>query len=121
MSGSEDKTLKLWDAETGACLRTFAGHTGSVNACAYSADGRRLVSGSDDNTVKVWDAETGACLMTLHNLPEGATATFVGDKLTHCSGEAWRWLGWRWRDPRNGRLRLLPLEHFGAVPGLGAV
>jgi WD40 repeat protein/Cdc6-like AAA superfamily ATPase len=41
--------------ETGALLRTLAGHTGSVNAVAVTPDGRRAVSASGDNTLKVWE------------------------------------------------------------------
>jgi hypothetical protein len=64
VSASFDKTLKLWDAQTGAELATLEGHAGSVNACAFSPDGRRIVSGSDDETLKLWDAHTGAELAT---------------------------------------------------------
>jgi hypothetical protein len=92
-----------------------------VYACAFSPDGRRLLSGSDDNTLKLWDAETGECRATFHHLPERATATFAGANLVHAGGEAWRWLAWRWRDPRTGRLRLLPAEHFGPLPTAGAI
>ncbi len=60
-----DKTLKLWDAQTGAELTTLAGHTGSVDACAFSPDGSRIVSASWDKTLKLWDAQTGAELATL--------------------------------------------------------
>lgn len=58
VSGSFDRTLKVWDAETGRELRTLAGHTNEVQACAYSPDGRYIVSGSLDHTLKVWDAKT---------------------------------------------------------------
>ncbi|KAL8299114.1 hypothetical protein RB593_009143 [Gaeumannomyces tritici] len=64
-SGSDDNTVKLWDAATGACLQTLEGHSGWVRSVAFSPDGQRLASGSDDNTVKLWDAATGACLTTL--------------------------------------------------------
>ena len=46
-------------------LRTLAGHAGSVNGVALSADGRRAVSASSDQTLKVWDVETGRELRTL--------------------------------------------------------
>jgi len=65
VSGSRDKTLRVWDLETGACLRTLEGHSDGVNSVSVSADGRRAVSGSRDKTLRVWDLETGACLRTL--------------------------------------------------------
>src|SRR5665648_112435 len=64
VSGSWDKTLKLWDAETGRCEVTFEGHGVEVNACAFSPDGRRIGSGGGD-TLRLWDAETGTCEATL--------------------------------------------------------
>jgi WD40 repeat protein len=44
---------------------TLKGHRVTVVACAFSLDGRRIVSASHDNTLKVWDAETGRCEATL--------------------------------------------------------
>merc|ERR1711934_949681 len=66
-SGSFDETVRLWDAETGACVRTLEGH-GRVWSVCFSPDGRRLASGNEstvDGTVQLWDAETGACVRTL--------------------------------------------------------
>lgn len=58
-SGAEDKTVILWNAQTGKPERTLAGHRASVTSIAYGLDGAVLVSGSDDNTVRLWDTATG--------------------------------------------------------------
>ena len=58
VSGSHDKTLKIWDAETGQQTLSLSGHTNAVTSVAFSLDGRRIVSGSWDQTLKVWDATT---------------------------------------------------------------
>jgi WD40 repeat protein len=59
VSASLDRTLKVWELETGRELLTLAGHTSRVNAVAVTSDGRRAVSASDDQTLKVWELETG--------------------------------------------------------------
>ncbi|KAL8402643.1 hypothetical protein RB596_009126 [Gaeumannomyces avenae] len=64
-SASNDETVKLWDAATGACEATLEGHSGWVNSVAFSPNGQKLASGSYDETVKLWDAATGACEATL--------------------------------------------------------
>ena len=50
--------MRVWDVETGECLKVMEGHTFEVNSVALSGDGKRVVSGSKDNTtVRVWDVE----------------------------------------------------------------
>ncbi|CAG7853008.1 WD repeat-containing protein 5B [Serendipita indica DSM 11827] len=60
VSGSEDRKLRLWDADTGQPLgEPIRGHYGSVNAVAFSPDSSRIVSGSNDGSIRLWDAHTG--------------------------------------------------------------
>ncbi len=74
LSGSDDNSLKVWDAASGECLRTLSGHARSVSACAWSPDGQRVLSGSEDNSLKVWDAASGECLRTLSGHAESVSA-----------------------------------------------
>ncbi|GKU15117.1 unnamed protein product [Fusarium langsethiae] len=60
-SGSNDKTIRIWDAETGKCKRELEGHTEWVNSVVFSHDSKKVASGSDDETIRIWDAETGKC------------------------------------------------------------
>jgi WD40 repeat protein len=56
VTAGEDKTLKVWDSQTGKCLATLEGHAGPVRWVAYTPDGRSLLSlGLNDAQVKVWD------------------------------------------------------------------
>ena len=51
-SASFDKSIKLWDANTGKYITTFRGHVQAVYSISWSADSRLLVSGSADSTLK---------------------------------------------------------------------
>ena len=53
-SGSEDSTVRLWDAETGACLKTLEGHDSTVFSVRFSPNGRMVLSGSSDRKVRLW-------------------------------------------------------------------
>ncbi|MFM7151090.1 MAG: WD40 repeat domain-containing serine/threonine protein kinase, partial [Gemmataceae bacterium] len=80
VTGSDDKTAKVWDARTGTELLTFKGHTGDVVSASFSADGTRVVTGSLDKTAKVWDAKTGEVLLTFKgNSEEIHSALFSPD------------------------------------------
>ncbi|KAH1407298.1 hypothetical protein KXW78_004127 [Aspergillus fumigatus] len=64
-SGSDDKTIKLWDPTTGALKHTLVGHSDSILSVAFSQDGQFLASGSHDKTIKLCDPTTGNLKHTL--------------------------------------------------------
>jgi len=64
-SGSDDKTVQIWEATTGNHALTYRGHMDPVNAVSWSPHGRRIASGggiytkqkqNGDYTVQVWQA-----------------------------------------------------------------
>src|SRR5439155_1486864 len=59
LTGSKDRSLRLWDAATGKKVQTFVGHGNWVTAAALSPDGKLALSVSDDGSVKLWDAAEG--------------------------------------------------------------
>ncbi|KIJ41240.1 hypothetical protein M422DRAFT_255747, partial [Sphaerobolus stellatus SS14] len=60
VSGSEDKTICLWNVETGKAVgKPYEGHTDSVWSVAFSPDKKYIVSGSEDKTICLWSMETG--------------------------------------------------------------
>jgi WD40 repeat protein/tRNA A-37 threonylcarbamoyl transferase component Bud32 len=59
VSGSDDKTIKLWNLRNQKEIRTLEGHKEFIYSVALSADGQTLASGGKDNTIKIWDLNTG--------------------------------------------------------------
>ncbi|KAL7926381.1 hypothetical protein ACQKWADRAFT_280138 [Trichoderma austrokoningii] len=65
LSGSADRTVRLWDNTTSECLHTFLGHTGDVIAVAFLHDSKLVLSGSVDRTIKLWDVASRKSLYTI--------------------------------------------------------
>jgi WD40 repeat protein len=59
VSGSYDKTVRIWNTITGEVEAELTGHTGWVTSVAFAQDGSRVVSGSYDKTVWIWNMMTG--------------------------------------------------------------
>lgn len=79
LSGSADKTVKIWDVATGDCVATFEGHQGKVTAVVPMSRGRLVASGSDDGTVRIWEVESQQCLKVIPGQGGGvATLALLG-------------------------------------------
>lgn len=64
LSGSWDKTLRLWDLSQSTSTRVFTGHKNDVLSVAFSADNRQIVSASRDMAIKLWNT-LGVCKYTI--------------------------------------------------------
>uniref|UniRef100_A0A673IF99 Lissencephaly-1 homolog B-like n=1 Tax=Sinocyclocheilus rhinocerous TaxID=307959 RepID=A0A673IF99_9TELE len=65
LSGSRDKTIKMWDISTGMCLMTLVGHDNWVRGVLFHPGGRFVVSCADDKTLRIWDYKNKRCMKTL--------------------------------------------------------
>ena len=65
LTGSIDRTARLWETASGKLLATLEGHTGQVTSVAFSPDGKTVLTGSIDRTARLWDIASGKLLATL--------------------------------------------------------
>ncbi|MBD2731696.1 pentapeptide repeat-containing protein [Nostoc sp. FACHB-892] len=64
-SGSDDQTIRLWNAHDGTCLTVLQGHTGGVTSVSFSPNGQMLASASEDASIRLWSVDHGTILKTL--------------------------------------------------------
>jgi WD40 repeat protein len=67
ISGSADKTIKIWDGITGELLNTLKGHFGKVTSVFWNHDSSKMLSSCDGGTIEIWDGITCELLLTLND------------------------------------------------------
>lgn len=93
ITGSRDKSIKIWDGDSGLCLHTLTGHRRSVLCIQY--DDEVLLSGSSDMTVIVWDlkamyrGQTPSILHTLRGHRAGVLDIAMKDNWVVSCGKDW--------------------------------
>jgi WD40 repeat protein len=88
-SSGQDNVVKLWDINSGNCVRTLQGHSDWIESVAWSPNGMTLASGSNDHTVRLWDIRNGQCSHILQgHKGEIWSVAFSSDGSTLVSGSA---------------------------------
>ena len=73
VSGSRDKTVRVWDPLRGLCLMVFTAHENWVRGALFDPSGRYVISCADDKSIRVFDLKEDRCARTI----EDAHAHFV--------------------------------------------
>merc|ERR1712083_351561 len=80
VSGSRDRTIKVWNLSSGVCNATLRGHEDAVWCLDVDWTSRCVLSGSKDSLMKCWDLDRGVCMNTLrgHHGPVLCCAAVCG-------------------------------------------
>ena len=90
VTGSADKTARIWNSADGKTIATTAGYTrGAISAVSISDDGSRIVTGSADQTVRVWTSPSGRELQRMSDHRAGVVGVaFLGNNKSVVSAGA---------------------------------
>lgn len=113
VTASRDMTAHIFNASTGALMRTLAGHRASVYDVAWSPDGSAIATSSSDNTIIIWDPENGEPVRTLTGHSDNVNAIDfdpAGDLLASASSDGTVRV-WNWRT--GGRLGTVTIGGAG--------
>lgn len=124
-SASQDRTVRLWDAASGASVATLEGHQDEVNCLAWSPDGKQLASASDDGTVRLWDplgrraiepvlGDERGPIVSLVFTSDGAHLLSGDDRGTIVSSDTATWRTAKKYDTQGGRIHGLALSSDGS-------
>lgn len=78
-SASLDNTIKLWDAKTFKLLKTFSGHTWTINNVELSRDLKYVLSASNDGTARIWNAVTGENMISIPSKGEATKCVSINE------------------------------------------
>lgn len=86
-SGSDDRTICIWNPGDGTLVRKLEGHSDTVFSVAWSWDGKFLASSSDDESIIIWDREKDTRIHTLTGHTSGVVSvTWLPDNQSLASG-----------------------------------
>jgi WD40 repeat protein len=119
LTGSFDRTIRLWDVVTGKEIKTYGGpngHQNQVLSVAFAPDGLTFASGGSDNTAKIWDIPQRAPLReTLFADAVTAVAISADGKLHAAGGKDGTIKLW---NPTDAKLSFDLKGHTGEVTSL---
>jgi WD40 repeat protein len=115
LSGSDDRTIKIWDAMTGELLNTLEGHSRGVTAISWNHDSSKIVSGSKDRTIKIWDVITCDLILTLKDGENAVNSVSWNHHGSNIASTAWKDTNIRIWDAVTGELLRILSDHAGDI------
>lgn len=113
LTGSDDKTARIWDAASGQLVRELTGHDKGLQSAIFSPDDKQILTTSDDRTARVWDTDTGQLVRvltghrdTMWNAAFSPDASRIVTASRDGTSQLW--------DTRTGQ-QIATLEHLGGV------
>ncbi len=128
VSGSADRTVRVWDLLTGEEVQSLSGHEDAVLAVAVTPDGQRAVSVSKDGRMRMWDLERGVALQRMRDAKPvrvaalakaGQRAVVTGNGVVRVWNLEER-SGWRALIGNIGRIAALAVTPDGRWAALGS-
>jgi transcription initiation factor TFIID subunit 5 len=81
ITGSSDKTCRLFDVQRGSAVRLYTGHSGPITCVEISPDGKLLATASTDSAVNVYDINSAKCIKSFKgHTPGSSVYTLTFDK-----------------------------------------
>ncbi len=119
-SSSHDRSVKLWDARTGALVATYGGHTAPINGLSFSPDGSLLASGDWQGLIQVRGLPSGE-VRAAAKMPDGHPrirhlAFDPAGRYLAAQGDDWLTVWAVRRD--SGRVALEPLNSSQVEPSI---
>jgi WD40 repeat protein len=79
ITGSMDKTIKLWTTDSEQAVTILTGHTSWISSVALSPDDSKVLSASDDGTMILWNTATGRQIARFLSFPDGEWVVYTPD------------------------------------------
>ncbi|KAF8833678.1 WD40 repeat-like protein [Paxillus ammoniavirescens] len=113
VTGSDDKTLRIWNRMTGA-VEVLRGHSDWVKNVDVSRDGKMIVSGSDDKTVRIWNRESGEMMHVCEGHESWVSSVEFSPDSSRVVSGSWNSTVWVW-SVETGELAFEPIKCHGYV------